>query len=149
LGLDRLRLLVAVALTGFSAAWLAYTEGYAPSGGRPLGWRTTAVGRLQLPRATTAFFHERSDFDGFLDDLHVAAVRPRIDFGRDAAVLIALGPRSSTGIAVNVLRVEEQRGRVLVLVREQSVPGAAAVVSYPSVVVVLRETGKPIAVEWR
>lgn len=149
MGHDRLRLLVAVALAGFAAAWLSYVHVYVPSSGRAVRWQTTAIGRLQLARAKTDVFRTQSEYRDFLDGLGVAPTPPRIDFSRDDAVLLALGPRSSAGTSIEILRVEEQRGRVLVVARERYTPRKQAVVSYPSVVVLVRATGKPIAVEWK
>jgi hypothetical protein len=112
-------------------------------------WQAYVIGRLQLPRPTTEIFRTRADFDRFLEELDVAVDRPRIDFERDAAVLLALGPRSSGGSSVDIVRVEEQRGRVLVVARESYTRTAPALVAYSSLLVVVPETGKPIAVDWR
>jgi hypothetical protein len=142
------RLLVIAALAGLALAWVAYSEVYAPSGGRRVEYWTAAIGRLELPRARTEIFRTRAEYQEFVRNLDVAVTAPRIDFERDDAVLLAAGPRSSAGSAIEIVRVEEQRGRVLVIARERYRRGARAVVSYPSVVVVFRDTGKPIAIEW-
>jgi hypothetical protein len=148
-GHHRLRVLVVVALAGFVLAWLAYVRVYVPSGGEPVRYRTTAVGRLTLPRAQTEVFQTREEWVRFFDELDVDVHAPHVDFGRDDAVLLALGPRSTAGSFVEVERVEEQRGRVLVVAREGYAPGRPAAVSYPSVVVLVRATGKPVAIDWR
>jgi hypothetical protein len=76
---------------------------------------------------------------------------PRIDFSRDLALLVAAGPRSSTGYAVKIAQVTEERGRVVVEVRERT-PGlrdrVRARVTYPYVFVTLPRTDKPVHVDW-
>ena len=149
MGHHRLRVLVAVALAGFASAWLAYVHVYVPSGGEAIRYRTAGIGRLALPRARTEVFHTQDEWRRFLDGLNVAVSAPHVDFERDDAVLLASGPRSSAGSSVEIERVEEQRGRVLVVARERYASGRPAIVSYPSVVVIVRATGKPVAVDWR
>lgn len=107
------------------------------------------IERLQPPRRETEIFRSTDELDAFLDRMHVAVAAPRVDFDRETAALLALGPRSSAGYEIEVMDVEEQRGRVLVVVRERSTPGAPARVAYPFAFVVFRETGKPVAVDWR
>jgi hypothetical protein len=140
------RLLVVVALV--AATWLAYAELYLPSGAKPLAWRTATIERLQLPRPTVEVFRSRSELDSFLAELTVVADPPPLDFERELAVLLALGPRSSAGYRIGIVRVEQQRGRVFVVARELSRPGAAARVDYPSVLVLVLRTEKPVAVDW-
>ena len=147
MGNYRSRVLVA-ALAGLAVGWLAYTELYVPSGGRPVSYWTAAIGRLQLPRAETEVFRTHAEYRDFIEQRNVAVDAPHIDLGRNVAVLIALGPRSSAGSGVRIVSVEEQRGRMLVVAREDYRPGLPATVSYPSVVVVFREKGKPVAVQW-
>ncbi len=45
---------------------------------------------------------------------------PPIDFSRQEAFLVAAGPRSSTGYALRIVRVEEDGGPVDVVVRERT-----------------------------
>jgi hypothetical protein len=103
---------------------------------------------LQLPRPAVEVFRSRSELDGFLAELTVVADPPPLDFERELAVLLALGPRSSAGYGIKVVRIEQQRGRVLVVARETSRPGAAARVDYPSVLVLLPRTEKSVTVDW-
>lgn len=147
MGHHRSRLLVA-GLAGLAVGWLVYAELYVPSGGRTIAFQTATIGRLQLHRAQTEVFRTHSEYRALVERLDVAVDAPHIDLGRNTAVLIALGPRSSAGSGVRIVRVEEQRGRVLVVASEDYRPGTPAVVSYPLVVVVFREKGKPIVVHW-
>jgi hypothetical protein len=152
-GTNGLRLLVAVALTGFAVAWLGYTHVWVRSGADPLAWRdgTAQLSRVQLARPTFEVFRDREAFAEFLHEHVDAAVPvPRIDFERDLAVLLALGASSSSGYGIQVDRVTEQRGRAVIAARERSPrlgDAVAARVDYPLRLIVLRDTGKPIALE--
>jgi hypothetical protein len=152
-GTDRLRLLVAVALAGFVVAWLGYTRVWARSGAEPLAWRdeSTQLSRVQLDRPTYQVFRDRTEFARFLGEHVEAAVPvPPIDFERNLAVLIALGPRSSTGYGIDVESVTEQPGRVVIVARERSPHLGQAVeahIDYPLRLIVLRDAGKPVALE--
>jgi hypothetical protein len=154
-GTDRLRLLVAVALAGFAVAWLGYTRVWARSGAEPLAWRdeSAQLSRVQLERPTYEVFRDRAEFARFLrEHVDTAVPVPPIDFERDLAVLIALGPRSSTGYAIDVESVTEQRGRVVIVARERSPRLGQAVephINYPLRLIVLRDVGKPVALERR
>jgi hypothetical protein len=49
-----------------------------------------------------------------------APAPPPHDWDRDQVVVIALGPRSSTGYALRILRVVEQRRGIYIYAREQT-----------------------------
>jgi hypothetical protein len=123
------------------------------SGGEPLAWRdgTAQLARVQLARPTFDVFRDRKSFAEFLHDRVDAAVPvPRVDFDRNLAVLLALGPRSSTGYRIDVEGVTEQRRRVVIAAHERSPrlgDRVAARVDYPLRLVVLRDAGKPIVLE--
>jgi hypothetical protein len=152
-GTDRLRLLVAVALAGFAVAWLGYTRVWVRSGGEALAWRdgTAQLSRVQLARPRFEVFRGREAFADFLHEHVDAAVPvPRVDFVRDLAVLLALGARSSTGYAIEVDGVTEERGRIVITARERSPrlgDTVAPRVDYPLRLIVLRDAGKPIVLE--
>ena len=85
---------------------------------------------------------------------YVRAVRPgeplrlpRIDFPRDEAVLVATGPRSSTGYSLRVVSAEEERGRLVITLREQT-PRLGdpqhAHVTYPYRLLVFHNVHKPV-----
>ena len=75
---------------------------------------------------------------------------PAIDFAREQALLVAVGPRSSSGYALDVESVREERRRVVVVVRERSPAlGDRAVprVTYPFLLIALPRSEKPVEVE--
>jgi protease stability complex PrcB-like protein len=116
-------------------------------------WRdgTAQLSRVQLARPTYEIFRDRETFARFLHEHVDAAVPvPQIDFERDLAVLFAVGPRSSTGYAIEVESVTEERGRVVIAAHERSPrlgDAVAARVDYPLRLIVVRDVGKPIALE--
>jgi hypothetical protein len=75
---------------------------------------------------------------------------PPIDFAHRKAVLIAAGPRSSTGYVLRVVRVVGERSRVVVVVRERT-PSlrdrVVAKVTYPYRLITIPRTSKPTHLE--
>jgi protease stability complex PrcB-like protein len=75
---------------------------------------------------------------------------PPIDYSRQETFIVAAGPRSSTGYALRIVRVEEQGGHVKVVVREQT-PSLGdpvrARVTYPFRLLVL-DSRKPVHLKW-
>jgi hypothetical protein len=75
----------------------------------------------------------------------------RVDFARDALLLISPGPRSSTGYGVRVLSVSERRRSILVRVRETTPrlgQSVRARVTYPYRLIEIPRTGKSVAIDW-
>jgi PrcB C-terminal len=75
---------------------------------------------------------------------------PPIDFARQETFLVAAGPRSSTGYALRIVRVEESGDHINVVVREQT-PSLGdpvrARVTYPYRLLLL-DTDKPVHLRW-
>jgi hypothetical protein len=75
---------------------------------------------------------------------------PPIDYSRRETFLVAAGPRSSTGYALHIVRVEEQNGHIDVAVREET-PSLGdpvrARVTYPYRLLVL-DGHKPVHLKW-
>jgi protease stability complex PrcB-like protein len=77
------------------------------------------------------------------------AVPPR-DWNRDQVVVIALGPRSSTGYSLHILRVVERRRGIYVSAREQTPKlgqSVTAGVTYSYRVLGMRRSDKPVYVK--
>jgi hypothetical protein len=75
---------------------------------------------------------------------------PRIDFATRRAVLVAIGPRSSSGYAVEIESVREERRRVVVTVRERAPELGQPLrprVTYPFRLITLPRDDKPIVIE--
>ncbi len=75
---------------------------------------------------------------------------PPIDFSRQETFLVAAGPRSSTGYALRIVRVEELDDHIKVSIREQT-PSLGdpvrARVTYPYLLLVL-DSHKPVHLKW-
>jgi hypothetical protein len=143
-------------VAGLVCAGLVYAYAFERGGARPLAWRdlTGQMGPAELPRPAGRVFGSAQELRHFL----IAAMPgrapelPRIDFRRREAVLLATGPRSSTGYAVEVESVSEERGRVVVQVRERT-PSlgdpVAARVTYPYRLITLPRRDKPVEIIWK
>ena len=136
-------------------AGLVYAYAFERGGARPLAWRnvTGQLGPAEFPRPAGRVFGSAQELRRFL----IAAMPgrtpelPRIDFRRREAVLLATGPRSSTGYAVEVDNVREERGRLVVHVRERtpSLGDPVAVrVTYPYRLITLPRREKPVDIIW-
>lgn len=142
-------------MAGLICAGLVYAYAFERGSARPLAWRdvTGQLGPAEFPRPTGRVFGSTHELRRVL----IAAMPgrapelPRIDFRRREAVLLATGPRSSTGYAVTVEGVREERGRVVVRVRERT-PSlgdpVAARVTYPYRLITLPRRDKPVDIIW-
>lgn len=136
------------------AIWVTYRHVFAHSEVRGLPWLdlTPQVGPLVFPRATTRELPGPKTFALYLR-IHHARRRPvSPDFKHGVVLVVAVGPRSSTGYSLQVLRVTEQRSRVIVKLRENTPsigkPGSTRIV-YPYRMITFPKTGKPTFVTIR
>jgi len=75
---------------------------------------------------------------------------PPIDYARKETFLVAVGPRSSTGYALRIVRVEEQGGHIQVVAHEETPSLGDPVlprVTYPFRLLVL-PSHKPVHLKW-
>jgi len=121
------------ALVVFVAGWTGYVRYWRHGDARPLGFRD-----------------ESAKLRGFKTPHPLAQVFRARNAG-ETSVLIASGPRSSTGYRLQVQSVVEERGRVVVRVRELAPtlahPGRARL-TYPYRLLVLPHRDKHITVRW-
>jgi hypothetical protein len=76
---------------------------------------------------------------------------PRIDFARSEAILVTVGPRSSTGYALGVESVTAKGGSIDVIVRERTPTLAdhvTARLTYPFLLITLPTSGKHVHVRY-
>ena len=131
-----------------AVGWLAWTA-WAHGDDRPLAWRDLTDRTLAEPERSqlVSFQDARSLRDG----LGESATPPPIDFREHTAVLIAAGPRSSSAYALEVVRVTEERRRIVVSIRERTPslarPGAARL-AFPFRLLTIGRTEKPIELDW-
>jgi hypothetical protein len=137
-----------------AAGWLLYAQSWGQGGGHELAWRdlNAELGRVEFTRKVTAVYHSPRPFRRLLEATMPgrAPTLPRVDWSREEVVVIALGPRSSTGYSLRVLRVVERRRGIDVYAREQT-PSlgdpVTARVTYPYRALAIRRSGKPVSVK--
>jgi hypothetical protein len=140
-------------VAGLVCAGLVYAYAFDRGGGRALAWQDVPLGNAEFPRPAGRVFDSTEELRRFL----IAAMpgrtpdSPPIDFRRREAVLLATGPRSSTGYAVKVESVREERGRIVIHVRERT-PSlgdpVAARVTYPYRLITFPRRNKPVEIIW-
>jgi PrcB C-terminal len=137
-----------------AAGWLVYAQWWGHGDAHRLAWRdlTPQLGRVEFTRRVTAVYHSRAPFERLLAATMPgrAPKAPPVDWSRDQVVVIALGPRSSTGYSLRIQRVVERRRRIDVYAREQT-PSlgepVTARVTYPYRAITMRSSTKPVYVK--
>ena len=125
-------------------------EGHGPD--RPLAYRnlTAQLGRVTFPRPAVHVFTRRVKLTGYLAAVMPGdePVAPPIDFSRRKAVLVALGPRSSSGYFLRVVSASLRDGHARIVLREVApglhdrvVPG----VTYPYLLITIPRTKRSTA----
>ena len=121
---------------------------------RPLAYSdlTAKIGPLEFTHLTVDVSRSRAELVGVLERnnpgrrIHL----PPVDYSRQETFLVAVGPRSSTGYALEVVRVEEKGGHAVVVVHERTPSLGDAVqarVTYPFRLIAL-DSRKPVHLKW-
>ncbi len=133
-------LLLVLAGCGGKARPVAYTD------------LTAKVGPLEFTHITVDVERARSQLLGVLErnnpgrKIHL----PPIDYTRQETFIVAGGPRSSTGYALEIVRVQEKGGHINVVVRERTPSLGEPVqvrVTYPFRLLAL-DSDKPVHLKW-
>ena len=142
----------AVALALFLLVGLLVTQVIGKGGSRTVAWTdlTDRLGPVGWPRQTISVIRTRAKLEKILDKATLDDVPepPPIDFGRRQAILYAVGPRSSTGYRLHVVRVSENGERVLVVLRELTPTLGRPVVAritFPYRLITIPRSGKRVA----
>ncbi len=130
---------------------------YEAGGTKRLAWRDVTAqvhGQALWPKSVTRSFWRQRQVDRYLARIfpHGRPTFPRVDFTRRRLVLIAAGPRSSTGYRVQILRAAERRGAVRILVREITPTLGQHVVARltsPFELITIPATTKRVYVQWQ
>jgi hypothetical protein len=106
------------------------------------------------PKSVTRSFWKRRQLARYLARTFPegAPAVPRFDFGRRKLILVAAGPRSSTGYGVEIVRVTVRRSTVRVLARETTPPlgqQVAARLTSPYRLITIPATSKRVYVQWQ
>jgi PrcB C-terminal len=122
---------------------------------RPVAYEDLTAGLrpAEFPRQIRQIFRSRSELVDYLE--HAMPGRrlqvPRIDFARREAILLAAGPRSSTGYELRILSVRETGSRIIVRMRERAPSLGDAVtakVTYPFRLISVPHSGKSLRLKW-
>jgi hypothetical protein len=121
---------------------------------RPLAYEdlTPRVGSLEFTHITVDVSHTGAELLKVLQRNNPGRKLrlPPIDYTRQETFLVATGPRSSTGYALRIVRVEEQGDHIEVVVHEQTPSLGAPVrarVTYPFRLLAL-DGHKPVHLKW-
>jgi protease stability complex PrcB-like protein len=144
--------LVAVVVLA-AGGWLLYTQAW--TGKTELvAWAdlTPQLGPIEFTRKVTAVYHSRAPFVRLLEATMPgrAPKPPPHNWDRDQVVVIALGPRSSTGYSLRILRVVERRRGIYVYAREETPLLGDLVkprITYPYRVLSMHGSAKPVYVK--
>jgi hypothetical protein len=137
-----------------AAGWIVYTHAWRDGAAKPLAYRdlTAQLAPLEPPDAAQLLFSRRDQLERYVRRVRPgeALGLPPIDFTRESAVLVTTGPRSSTGYALRLDSAEEERGRMLIKVREVT-PALGdpqqARITYPYRLLVFHKLDKPVHLE--
>jgi hypothetical protein len=114
---------------------------------------TRRTGPLEFTRITRDVYRSRAALLDVLEHNNPGRPikLPPIDFTRREAYLVAAGPRSSTGYALEILRVQDTGSRIVVTVHELA-PSlrdpVQARVTYPYRLITLPRSDKPVKLKW-
>lgn len=123
------RLLVALGLVAVSIVVIAVSDVLGPEHPRRLPFAdvTKSYPDLHYPKRALYVFRSRSELDQHLAErtgkqgAQLGRPRlPRIDFGHQMLIVVAMGARSSTGYALKLRGIEREGNTTLVRVREIS-----------------------------
>jgi hypothetical protein len=112
------------------------------------------MGTIEFTRRTMGVYHSRGSFTRLLDATMPgrAPAPPRLNWDRDQLVVIALGPRSSTGYSLQIYRVVERRRGIYVYAHERAPSLGEPVearVTYVYRVLAMHGKAKPVYVKLR
>jgi hypothetical protein len=116
---------IAVAIVALLVAGrLLYTQVWGSGGARTVAWVDVMhkMGTIEFTWRVQGVYHSRAAFERLLEATMPgrAPKPPPHDWARDQIVVIALGPRSSTGYSLRIFRVVERRRGIYVDAREET-----------------------------
>jgi hypothetical protein len=111
-------LLVVIVAIAAGVVWTQAVEG----GSRHLAWRdvTAQMPGVLWPKSVTRSFWKRRQVVRYVARTFPEGTPkvPPFEFSRRRLILVAAGPRSSTGYGVEIVRITERRSTIDVLARE-------------------------------
>ena len=120
----RVKVALVALLALLIAGRLVYTQVWGMGGEKPVAWVdvTHRTGTIKFTRRVQGVYHSRAAFERLLQATMPgrAPKPPPHDWAHDQIVVIALGPRSSTGYSLQILSVVERRRGIYVDAREKT-----------------------------
>src|SRR4051812_27984380 len=144
---------LAVALAiGAGLVWTQVVQ----DGDKRLAWQdvTARMPGVLWPKSVTRSFWKRSQVTRYVDRTFPGGPPPvpAFDFERRRLILVAAGPRSSTGYGVRILRITEKRSTIDVLAKELT-PGLGSEVeprvTSPYRLITIPASDKRVYVQWQ
>jgi PrcB C-terminal len=144
-------LAVVLAIAG-GVVWTQVVEG----GSKQLAWddETAAMPGVLWPKSVTRSFWKRRQVVRYLARTFPQGPPkvPPFDFAHRRLILVAAGPRSSSGYGVEIVRITERRSTIDVLAREVTPsPGdrTSARLTSPYRLIAIPATSKRVYVQWQ
>jgi hypothetical protein len=138
------------------AGGVVWTQVVEAGGSKRIVWQdvTTRLGPVLWPKSVTRSFWKREQLVRYLARTFPPGARaaPSFDFAQRRLILVAAGPRSSTGYGVEILRITERRGDIRVLAHEATPSLGQRVearLTSPYRLIAIPATGKRIYVSWQ
>ena len=106
------------------AGRLVYTQVWGQGGKHAVDWVdvTHRMGTIEFTGRVQGVYHSRAAFERLLEATMPgrAPKPPPHDWAHDQIVVVALGPRSSTGYSLRIVRVVERRRGIYIDARERT-----------------------------
>jgi hypothetical protein len=121
---------------------------------KPIAYRdlTSELHGFQPPRLVRQAFTTEAAFAKYVHHESPGITDlPRIDWAQREAILVAAGPRSSSGYVLRIVGVRETAHHVVVTVREDTPTLGQSVragVTYPVRLITIPRTSKPLFLHW-
>ena len=142
------------AVAALVVAWPVIRAVQSTGSERPLAYEdlSSRLGPLEFPRATGRVYLSAQKLQDYLDAVMPgsAPTLPPIDFTKRKAVLVAVGPRSSTGYDLRVVAVTLRGGHPHVTLRETAPSVTDRVVprvTYPYRLITIPRTSSSTEIE--
>ena len=145
-------LAVVALLITVGVIWTQVVEG----GSKRLAWQdvTAQMPGVLWPKSVTRSFWKRRQVVRYLARTFPEGPpkMPPLDFARRRLILVAAGPRSSTGYGVEIVRITERRSTIDVLARETTPSlrdNTTPRLTSPYRLITIPATSKRVYVQWQ
>jgi hypothetical protein len=148
----KIGVLTAVLALAVGVTWTQVVQG----GSKRIAWDdvTAQMPSVLWPKSVTRSFWKRRQVVRYLARTFPGSPPkvPPFDFAHRRLILVAAGPRSSTGYGVDIVRITERRSTIDVLARETA-PGLgnrrSPRLTSPYRLIAIPATSKRVYVQWR